>query len=464
MDDIMDTLRAREFSRLDALGHVYLDYTGGGLYGESQIRAHADLLANNVFGNPHSQNPTSLASTEHVEATRARIGAFFDADPDEYEVVFTLNASGALKLVGESYPFESDSRYVLTADNHNSVNGIREFATAKGATAHYVPLDDALRIPDADLESALAGADTAKPNLFAYPAQSNFSGVKHPLAWIERARDLGYDVLLDAAAFVPTSPLSLREVKPDFVTISFYKMFGFPTGVGALIARREALAKLRRPWFAGGTVRFVSAQNKVHLLQTSGEAFEDGTVNYLSIAGVSTGLDFLGQVGMARINQHVMDLSKSLLEALQAIRHSNGSPLARIYGPPTMTGRGGTITFNVIDPDGTEVDFKLVEQRAGEANISIRTGCFCNPGAAEAAFDYEQAEAYQCFYDLTPEGFTMQQFSACLDDQPVGAVRTSVGIASNEADIRRFIELVNAFVDCPPSPIAARTVPEVVGD
>ena len=42
---------------------VYLDYTGGGLYAASQVRQHADLLTSNVFGNPHSVNPSSLAMT-----------------------------------------------------------------------------------------------------------------------------------------------------------------------------------------------------------------------------------------------------------------------------------------------------------------------------------------------------------------------------------------------------------------
>ena len=52
---------------------------------------------------------------------------------DEYAVVFTANASHALKLVGESYPFEPGDRFLLTFDNHNSVNGIREFDRARGA-------------------------------------------------------------------------------------------------------------------------------------------------------------------------------------------------------------------------------------------------------------------------------------------------------------------------------------------
>lgn len=463
MDNYMAKLREQEFTRLDTGKHVYLDYTGGGLYAESQIQEHGDLLNQTVLGNPHSDNPSSLASTQRVEEARQHIREFFNADAEEYEVVFTPNASGALKLVGESYPFGPGSRYVLTADNHNSVNGIREFAKTKGAEVDYIPLDDDLRITDAVLKNHLDGTDRSKPNLFAYPAQSNFTGVKHPLDWIRQAQDLGYEVILDAAAFVPTARLDLSRIKPDFVTVSFYKMFGFPTGVGALIAKRKALADLNRPWFAGGTVRFASAQNKLHLLQPTGEAFEDGTVNYISIAGVTTGLNFMNQVSMERIHAHVKELTQKLLNELKALKHSNGEPLVLIYGPTTNENRGGTVACNILAPDGSEVDFKVIEWRANEQSISLRTGCFCNPGAAEAAFKYSQVETYRCFTEVVPQGFTLQQFSACMHGMPVGAVRISVGIASNLADIDKLIKLLKTFIDCDPTPTTARTLPEIVG-
>ena len=120
-------------------GHIYLDYTGGGLYAESQL-APPKLLVDAVFGNPHSQNLASRAIGARIKATRAQILAFFRASPEEYQVIFTPNATGALRLVGESYPFGPGGRYLLTFDNHNSVNGIREFARANGAGVSYVPL------------------------------------------------------------------------------------------------------------------------------------------------------------------------------------------------------------------------------------------------------------------------------------------------------------------------------------
>jgi len=136
----LDTLRNREYARLDDGNHTYLDYTGGGLYAMSQIRAHHAILADSVFGNPHSLNPTSMATTRLVEQARQYVAHYFNAAPEEYVVIFTPNASAALKLVGEAYPFEPGDHYLLTFDNHNSVNGIREFARGRGATTTYVPV------------------------------------------------------------------------------------------------------------------------------------------------------------------------------------------------------------------------------------------------------------------------------------------------------------------------------------
>ena len=151
----IDEVRAREFERLDALGHVYLDYTGSGLYGGSQVRRHAELLLGGVFGNPHSANPTSMESTRLLERCRRHVLEFFGADENEYAVVFTANASQALKLVGESYPFGPGDQFLLTFDNHNSVNGIREFDRARGARTVYLPMvPPELRVDEALLESA----------------------------------------------------------------------------------------------------------------------------------------------------------------------------------------------------------------------------------------------------------------------------------------------------------------------
>jgi|LGVF01.1.fsa_nt_gb selenocysteine lyase/cysteine desulfurase len=446
---LLDEWRETEYSRLDANGQIYLDYTGGGLYSESQLCEHMELLRTSVLGNPHSANPTSQAMTELVEGTRKYVLRYFNASPDEYIAIFTPNASGALKLVGEAFPFTPASHYILTFDNHNSVNGIREFARVKGAQVTYVPLTKPdLRIERAKLDDILNLVDMDQNNLFAFPAQSNFSGVKHPLDLIEQAHSKGLDVLLDAAAYVPTNGLDLSVVKPEFVAISFYKMFGYPTGIGALLIRKTIFHKMERPWFAGGTVNFASVQGNGHYLAPNEAAFEDGTINYLNIPAIRTGLQHLEKVGINIIGERVHCFTGWLLENLLSLKHSNAKPMVRIYGPTDTEMRGGTVTLNFYGPDERLLDYRRIEELANKKGISLRTGCFCNPGAGEIA-----------------EGLTTEDMMAGLNDGPdlslphfvqviqhrgnksAGAIRISIGLATNFADVYRFMRFAAGFRD-----------------
>ncbi|GBD32146.1 putative cysteine desulfurase [bacterium HR33] len=441
----LDELRATDYARLDAQGQVYLDYTGSGLYGVSQVERHMVLLKELVLGNPHSANPASSIATELVEDARRAVLEFFKASPEEYVAIFTPNATGALKLVGEAYPFGEGDHYLLTFDNHNSVNGIREFARARRARITYVPLTlPDMRIDEGELWRCLDLARPGGHNLFAYPAQSNFSGVQHDLRWIERAQAKGWDVLLDAAAFVPTNRLDLSVWHPDFVSISFYKMFGYPTGVGCLLARRSALARLRRPWFAGGTITVASVRGDRHYLAEGERAYEDGTVNFLSIPAVKIGLEHLESVGMDLIHERVRCLTRWLIGRLLGLRHSNGRPVVKLYGPAVLEGRGGTVTVNFYDRDGKVIDHRLVEREASKRKISIRTGCFCNPGGGEVALGLSSRELIRCL-PSSRDRLSLEDFSMCIDGKSLGAVRASLGLVSNVADVEAYVDLASSF-------------------
>jgi selenocysteine lyase/cysteine desulfurase len=444
----LDDLREREYSRLDRLGQVYVDYTGAGLYADAQVRAHLDLLGGGVFGNPHSSNPTSHAATSLVESARRSVLEFFNASPDEYVCIFTQNASGALKLVGEAYPFGKGCRYLLTFDNHNSVNGIREYAHVKGADVTYVPLTlPDMRVDEAALEAYLDEGTGGCANLFAYPAQSNFSSVQHPLEWIDKAHRRGWDVLLDAAAFAPSNRLDLGRWKPDFVPLSFYKLFGYPTGVGALLARREVLAKLHRPWFAGGTITVASVQGDKHYLAEAPAAYEDGTLDYLNIPAVEIGLKHIQSVGLDLIHERVRCLTGWLLYRLRTLDHSTGVPLTRLYGPLNTEQRGGAVTLNFFDREDKPLDIRFVEQAASQRDISLRTGCFCNPGAGEIALQISRLELAACFAQPGhDQRLTYDDFRTCIDGKASGAVRISFGLVSNFEDLQAVLDFAEGLL------------------
>lgn len=442
----LDDLRATEYARLDRQGQVYLDYTGGSLYAESQLRQHVSLMASGVFGNPHSKNMTSMAMTHLVEQARSYVLSYFNASPDEYMVIFTPNATGALKLVGEAYPFRSGDTYLLTYDNHNSVNGIREYARARGAKVSYLPIcPPELRVYTQDLEKGLRQGRPGKNNLFAYPAQSNFSGVQHPLEWIEIAQARGWDVLLDAASFAPTNRLDLGRWHPDFVAISFYKIFGYPTGTGCLLVRKSAAAKLKRPWYAGGTITFSTVAGMNHYLTPGPAGFEDGTVNYLGIPAVEYGLRHIEAVGIDLIHTRVMCLTGWLIDRLVGLRHRNGRPLVRLYGPVNRYRRGGTIQVNFFDSNGKMLDCNEIEKLANYRRISLRAGCHCNPGAREVALGIPEDVLVRCF--ANKERQTYEQFLQAIDGKTTGALRASLGLVSNFNDVYHYLNFAETFLD-----------------
>jgi selenocysteine lyase/cysteine desulfurase len=325
------------------------------------------------------------------------------------------------------------------------VNGIREFARVRGAATTYVPSEaPELRVDESLLLRYLTEVGGARHKLFAYPAQSNFSGVQHPLDWIEHAHARGWRVLLDAAAYVPTNPLDLGRWHPDFVALSFYKMFGWPSGVGCLIARRDALAELERPWFSGGTVLAAFVQREWHQSAPGVARFEDGTVDFLNLPAVEIGLRFLERIGIERIHGRVQALGSELLGALDSLSHGSGAPAATVYGPHDVDRRGATIAFNFLHPDGRIVDVRYVDALARDHNISLRTGCFCNPGAGEIAFTIARETLVGGEFG---DGMTLDDYVRAIGLPSGGAVRASLGLASNFADVLRFAEFARRFVD-----------------
>ena len=448
-DGALAELRRLEYGRLDEGDQIYLDYTGGGLHAASQIEAHAGLLRTRVLGNPHSNSPASLASTQLVERARRAVREFFNAPPDDYLCVFTANATAALRLVGESYRFAPGGTFALTADNHNSVNGIREFARHKGAEVIYVPVTaPELRLDRPAMSRVLRAAEPGARNLLAFPAQSNFSGVQHRLDLVEEAHAARWDVLVDAAAFAPANRFDVAKIRPDFATVSFYKIMGFPTGVGCLLMRRDRVGVLSRPWFAGGTITIASVAGDGHCLRRDEAAFEDGTVDYLNLPAVTAGLGHIGRVGLDAIHRRAGCLTGWLLEALAGLRHEGGRRLVRIHGPGGTAGRGGTVTFSMHDRHGRRIDDLRVEELANRAGISLRTGCFCNPGAGEAAHRLGAEHMRQWFGRGEPVSYLELRDGIRLEHGRLpSAIRISVGVATNFADVYRFVCFLQGFAE-----------------
>ncbi|THG16873.1 hypothetical protein TEA_020607 [Camellia sinensis var. sinensis] len=332
----IDQIRATEFKRLDGL--VYLDHAGATLYSELQMEAIFKGLTTNVYGNPHSQSDSSLATSDIVREARQQVLDFCNASPKDYKCIFTSGATAALKLVGEAFPWSSHSAFMYTMENHNSVLGIREYvdhnfsryALNKGATAFAIDIEEAahvgvgFRSPVSSIKvlrhhiqrrneaRILAEELTGNAfNLFAFPSECNFSGSRFSLDLVNIIKDDServlegspyckgrWMVLLDAAKGCATEPPDLSKYQADFVIISFYKLFGYPTGLGALIVKTGTVAA------SIADIDFVKRREGVE------EFFEDGTISFLSIASIHQGFKILNSLSMSAISRLSMYINR----------------------------------------------------------------------------------------------------------------------------------------------------------
>ena len=286
----------------------------------------------NVYGNPHSRNPSSQLTTDVIDQVRHRVLEHFHTTAEDYTIIFTSGATGALKLLADSFDWQGKcsgnqchSHLCYLQQNHTSVIGMREVAAANGA--HIIPVLEVDIQPvqtcgvnvnfsscrSVKVESAVhenhqtvngeathfiskvpsncptkdgvlaTGSDCKHYNMFAFPAMCNFSGRKYPLQWVESiqtrsvkschclcdSNSQSWFVLLDAASYVSSSALDLTSCTADFIPISFYKLFGFPTGLGALLVRNKSAYVLRKCYYGGGSVSATISSERFHVARSS---------------------------------------------------------------------------------------------------------------------------------------------------------------------------------------------------
>ncbi|XP_032101197.1 molybdenum cofactor sulfurase [Sapajus apella] len=448
-------LRAREFGRL--AGTVYLDHAGATLFSQSQLESFTSDLMENIYGNPHSRNISSKLTHDTVEQVRYRILAHFHTTAEDYSVIFTAGSTAALKLVAEAFPWvpqgpeSSGSRFCYLTDSHTSVVGMRNVTMAMNVMSTPVRPED---LWSAKARRASANDPDCKlPHLFCYPAQSNFSGARYPLSWIEEIKSgwlcpvstLGkWFVLLDAASYVSTSPLDLSAHQADFVPISFYKIFGFPTGLGALLVHNRVAPLLRKTYFGGGTASAYLAGEDFYIPRPSvTQRFEDGTISFLDVIALKHGFDTLERLtgGMENIKQHTFTLAQYTYAALSSLQYPNGAPVVRIYSDSDFSSpevQGPVINFNVLDDKGNIIGYSQVDKMASLYNIHLRTGCFCNTGACQRHLGISSEMVRKHFQAGHVCGDNMD----LIDGQPTGSVRISFGYMSTLDDAQAFLRFI----------------------
>jgi molybdenum cofactor sulfurtransferase len=477
---------------------VFLDNAANGIYTKSLVKEYYEKLTNaSMFSNPHSHSQSGQYTNLLVDETRHKILKLFNSNISEYDVVFVMNVTQGLKLLAESFEFtahpqvhdekESKQRgcFCYLNDNHTSVVGMREVVWQHADADVYCLAENEknlfeakLVMPPLNWKYLESYSPSKVRNLLVFPAQSNFNGRKYDPSLIDSIKQIEFNkkphpndietewfVCLDTASLVCTSPMDLKSHKPDFMLVSFYKIFGFPTGIAALLVRkthqvREGLCNKR--YFGGGTVSLAMIDEyKVFFKNCSiqqnrnvpksfqfHEFFEDGTISYLDIIGVGLAIDNFSRItlnrGLRLIQAYTEPLSNQCLTEMLALEHYNGTKLVEVYRK-TQHEHGPIIAFNLKNSRQKYIGFNLVDKLAQENKIHLRTGCFCNIGACQMHLAHLKESFLENFVH---HGHKCGDHIDLINGLPTGAIRISFGYSTIQQDIRRFIRfLADYFID-----------------
>ena len=303
----------------------------------------------------------SQRATDAYENARKKIAGFINAK-DDRSIIFTRGTTESINLVAYAWAQQQlkpgDEILVTEMEHHSNLVPWQITAERTGAVLKYIPLNDDLEL---DLEKP-EKYFTPKTKVFALIHKSNTLGKLNPVQkLIRHAKTVGAITVVDGAQSVPHTTVDVQQLGCDFFAFSGHKMLG-PTGVGILFGKPELLESME-PFQSGGEMI-----EKVTMTHSTWNdipwKFEAGTPNIAQAVGLGKALDFLQNISMKKVEEHIGELTEYGMKKLNEI---NG---VRIYNKKNI--HGGIISFNV---DG--VHPHDLAQFLDQDNIAIRTGHHC---------------------------------------------------------------------------------------
>jgi len=342
---------------------VYLDYAGAALASRSQLDLILSLCQSFTFANPHSSGIAAHRTHSMIQKVKQQLLHHFDADSSDihsgYDILFTSGTTHAMEIVSSCFPWNthslnrtketSKSMLVYSHNVHTSVLGMRGPALSKGAGFLCENLE---RICDATVETFQqwqendsnnlhfsstdhvtqnfnhnhdrkehGGGNASINHLLVLPAECNFGGSRPDLSSIlstlrsvnqlslqnnsNNANHKWYS-MLDIAKASCTQEIHINSLQPHFASLSFYKLFGYPTGLGVLFVKKSCISLLtqtayhQKRYFGGGSVNvvlpnqdFMVPKEAHHRL----DSLSHGTSHFQGIISLQFGFQELNHLG-----------------------------------------------------------------------------------------------------------------------------------------------------------------------
>jgi cysteine desulfurase/selenocysteine lyase len=318
-----------------------------------------------------------------AEGAREKVADFVGAKAEE--TVWTRNATEALNIVAYGLDYSKRKKVVTSALEHHAVllpwMNLRDRGMI---TLEIVGCDERGHVS----EEAWANAIDRNTALVVTNNGNNTSGVSQCTKNLAKiAHDSGALICIDGAQGVPHRHVDFRKENFDYLCFSAHKMLG-PTGIGALVMKREQMAKLQPLVRGGGTVKTVNLDRVEPVSDYT--RFEAGVQHYSGMIGFAAACGYLKSYGMENVEAHEKALASAMLGELEKAG-------VAVHGPKDLP-RSALYSFNIRGAKAHDVALMLDKE-----GIAVRSGFFCAQPAMEAMGAKDGAVRASCYIYNSPD-------------------------------------------------------------
>ena len=347
---------------------VYLDSGATSQKPAIVIDAESNFYRNHNAAAHRGAHQLAEEATEAIESAREVVANFLGGAVDE--IVFTKHSTEALNLlaysignspVGNRFHLKPGDEIVVSEmEHHANLIPWQQLAMRTGAILKWFEVTPDGRLDLSNIDRVIS----SRTKIVALTHQSNVLGTINPLTdLVKRTHEVGAIFILDACQSVPHMPVNVATLDIDFLVFSGHKAVG-PSGVGVLWGRANLLDELPPFLFGGSMIESVTMTDATWA--PAPRKFEPGVPNMAQIVGLGAALNYLTAIGMQKIHDHEIEITRYAISKLQGIQE------LKIIGPADMNLRGGAVSFTL-----GEIHPHDLGQFLDNSGIAVRTGHHC---------------------------------------------------------------------------------------
>jgi cysteine desulfurase / selenocysteine lyase len=327
----------------------------------------AVTAAGATFLQSKAERPMTVAELlGRAGEVRGQFARLVNATPDEIGFVFATTEGE--NTVANNVPMSPGDNVVVDDLHYEGALVVhRELEKRRGIELRIVRHRDGLVT-----SNDIARQVDRRTRLISVSLVSSTNGLRHDArALADIAHAHGALLHLDAIQALGTFPVDVRAMDTDFLCSGTYKGLLGGFGVAPFYIRRSLLDRVPTDRFGMFQIATRSADHRF-TIQANARRYDYATLPFAEVHQLGAGLAYLEKVGVARIEVHLLGLTRKLSEGLVAQGH-------RLFTP--ADNRAAIVAFHCSRPMAevrTAFDAAKVDVTIREGHVRASVGLFNN--------------------------------------------------------------------------------------